>query len=82
MASLPSWHLAYHRSLCSLHLFLTRDRPVGYGDKVPVTVLGRILATLWMVVGIVIFSILTGIMSSNFSDSARAHRTRTAATAV
>ena len=53
-------------------LSLTRDRPVGYGDKVPVTPLGRILATLWMVIGIVIFSILTGIMSSSFSNSARA----------
>ena len=59
-------------------LSFTRDRPVGYGDKVPVTPLGRILATLWMVIGIVIFSILTGIMSSNFSNSACAkHAQRT-----
>ena len=62
-------------------LSLTRDRPVGYGDKVPVTPLGKILATLWMIIGIVIFSILTGIMSSNFTNSARnaraAHGLRT-----
>ena len=37
------------------------------GEKVPITVFGRILAVIWMVIGIVMFSILAGIMSSNFS---------------
>lgn len=41
---------------------------VGYGDIVPMTGVGRIVAVLWMLVGIVMFSILAGIMSSNFSN--------------
>lgn len=28
---------------------------VGYGDKVPVTILGRLIACLWMIAGIILF---------------------------
>ena len=41
---------------------------VGYGDIVPITGLGRIVAVIWMLIGIVMFSILAGIMSSNFTS--------------
>ena len=41
---------------------------VGYGDIVPITPIGRIIAVVWMLIGIVMFSILAGIMSSNFSN--------------
>ena len=41
---------------------------VGYGDIVPITGLGRIVAVIWMMIGIGMFSILAGIMSSNFTS--------------
>ena len=39
---------------------------VGYGDYVPVTNMGRVVAVLFMVVGISIFSVLTGYLSNRF----------------
>ena len=39
---------------------------VGYGDQYPVTALGRSMAMLLMVVGVGIFGVFTGFLSSNF----------------
>ena len=31
---------------------------VGYGDKVPVTILGRFIACMWMITGIILFGVI------------------------
>jgi len=41
---------------------------VGYGDRVPVTTLGRSLAILLMLVGIALFSIITANIASFFVE--------------
>ncbi len=41
---------------------------VGYGDKVPVTLIGRILASILMLTGVVITSVLSGTIASVFVD--------------
>ena len=41
---------------------------VGYGDKVPITGFGRVLAILWMLTGLCLCSILIGYMSDTFSE--------------
>jgi voltage-gated potassium channel len=41
---------------------------VGYGDVVPSTVFGKILAALISIGGIVLIAIPTGIMAAAFSD--------------
>ena len=43
---------------------------VGYGDKVPISVLGRAIAFAWMVIGMVIAAYLTGIISSGLTSDA------------
>ena len=40
---------------------------VGYGDKVTVTSLGRLIAVIWMVLGIVVFSMISGSMAGDFT---------------
>ena len=37
---------------------------VGYGDKVPVTAAGKSVGVIWMLFGIVIFGVLTGLIAS------------------
>ena len=39
---------------------------VGYGDKFPVTNSGRIIGTLVIIIGVVLFSVLTGFIASRF----------------
>jgi voltage-gated potassium channel len=39
---------------------------VGYGDKFPVTSSGRIIGTLVIIIGVVLFSVLTGFIASKF----------------
>lgn len=39
---------------------------VGYGDKFPVTTLGRIIGTIVMVVGVGLFGVLSGYIASLF----------------
>ena len=39
---------------------------VGYGDKFPVTSNGRIIGTLVIIIGVVLFSVLTGFIASKF----------------
>ena len=43
---------------------------VGYGDKAPVTGLGRLTGVVWMVVGITMCGILTGHMANSFESAA------------
>lgn len=52
---------------------------VGYGDAVPQTVIGRILAGLTAVTGIGLIAIPTGILSSAFSEAMQKQRDRNAA---
>ena len=42
---------------------------VGYGDKVPITLLGRLIAGLTMVTGLVLFAMPIGIIATGFVDS-------------
>jgi hypothetical protein len=39
----------------------------GYGDKVPRSVEGRTLSTLWMLAGVILFAFLTGVLTSNIT---------------
>lgn len=43
---------------------------VGYGDKFPVTISGRILATGLMFIGVALFSILTATLANSFASRA------------
>lgn len=47
---------------------------VGYGDAVPVTPLGRIIAGLTAVTGIGLIAVPTGILAAAFGDAIRHHR--------
>jgi voltage-gated potassium channel len=49
---------------------------VGYGDAVPVTVAGKVLAAFTAVVGVGAIAIPTGILASAFSDAVQRHRRR------
>jgi voltage-gated potassium channel len=49
---------------------------VGYGDKVPKTIAGRLVATLVMVTAIGFMSVLTASISAVFVESARRRRSR------
>ena len=40
---------------------------VGYGDKVPQSVLGRILAMIWMLIGIILISYLTATITTTLT---------------
>lgn len=46
---------------------------VGYGDKVPITPAGRLLAMAFMIVGIALFSVLSGHISASLLDSRDSH---------
>jgi voltage-gated potassium channel len=48
---------------------------VGYGDKFPVTTVGRIIGTFLLITGIVLFSVLTGFIA-NFFITPHGHRRR------
>ena len=50
---------------------------VGYGDVVPVTVLGRLLGASIAVAGIGMFALPTGILGAAFTEELQARRTRT-----
>ena len=45
----------------------------GYGDAVPVTQLGRIVAGFVMICGVGVFGLLTGILATGFVDESRRH---------
>jgi polar amino acid transport system substrate-binding protein len=42
---------------------------VGYGDKAPRTLAGRIIATIWMFAAIIIISTFTGMIASSLTES-------------
>ena len=52
---------------------------VGYGDNVPVTVLGRLIAVLVMLVGISFLTVITAAITSAFVARARYEQTLSAA---
>ena len=45
----------------------------GYGDAVPVTQLGRVVAGFVMICGVGVFGLLTGILATGFVDESRRH---------
>ena len=49
---------------------------VGYGDTVPDSTLGRLIATAVMLFGIAFITVTTAAIGSLFNDSARRHRQR------
>ena len=40
---------------------------MGYGDKVPVTILGRAIACLWMITGVILFGVFNGAIVKGMS---------------
>jgi voltage-gated potassium channel len=46
---------------------------VGYGDAVPITHLGRIVAGIVMICGVGVFGLLTGILATGFVEDSRRH---------
>jgi voltage-gated potassium channel len=49
---------------------------VGYGDVVPVTAAGRLLAGCTAVIGVGLVAMPTGILASAFSEAVQRHRRR------
>jgi voltage-gated potassium channel len=47
---------------------------VGYGDIVPITTLGRILTGVILLIGVALFALPAGIITSGFLDEMRNHR--------
>ena len=47
---------------------------VGYGDVVPTSTLGRLVAALVMIVGIGFLTVITAVITSTFIESARRRR--------
>lgn len=44
---------------------------VGYGDEIPVTLAGRLLAGIVMVTGVMLFALWAGILASGYAEEAR-----------
>jgi voltage-gated potassium channel len=42
---------------------------VGYGDAIPITTLGKVVAGITAILGIAVVAIPTGILASGFSES-------------
>lgn len=51
---------------------------VGYGDKAPRTLAGRIIATIWMFAAIIIISTFTGMIASSLTESRLSGQIKTA----
>jgi len=47
---------------------------VGYGDMYPITTLGRILTGVILLIGVALFALPAGIITSGFLDEMRNHR--------
>lgn len=47
---------------------------VGYGDKTPATILGRIIAVFWMIFGVVLVSAFTATVTSSMASTQLASR--------
>ena len=54
----------YHNSSILIHLILH----FRYGDKVPKSIPGRVFSFVWMIIGMVCFSILTGTMAGTLTN--------------
>jgi voltage-gated potassium channel len=54
---------------------------VGYGDKFPVTNIGRIISTLVILLGVIMFSVLTSFFTSKFRARGQADSEQLLATA-
>ena len=54
---------------------------VGYGDKFPVTNIGRIIGTLVILLGVIMFSVLTSFFTSKFRARGQADSEQLLATA-
>ena len=52
---------------------------VGYGDLVPASTVGRLVATIVMLVGISFLAVITAAIASEFIESARSRRDRSGA---
>ncbi|MFI4987786.1 MAG: ion transporter, partial [Alphaproteobacteria bacterium] len=52
---------------------ITTLTTTGYGDVVPVTALGRLLAGTVMVCGILVFALWAGILATEFAEEMRRH---------
>lgn len=48
---------------CTIVLF----SHLGYGDKAPKTLFGRVFAVLWVLIGITIFALLTGSLTNEIT---------------
>jgi len=48
---------------------ITTVSAVGYGDSIPVTAFGKIIASITSLMGIAAIAIPTGILASGFSES-------------
>jgi hypothetical protein len=48
---------------------VTTMTTVGYGDKAPITTIGRFLAFMWMILGLVIFGVLNAILTSALTSA-------------
>lgn len=46
---------------------------VGYGDKTPATITGRIIAVFWMIIGVILVSAFTATITSSISMARRAN---------
>jgi voltage-gated potassium channel len=47
---------------------------VGYGDVVPITILGKVLGAIISILGIALFALPTGILASGFTEELRQQR--------
>ena len=48
---------------------ITTVTTVGYGDAVPISVLGKVLASITALLGIGVVAVPTGILAAGFSES-------------
>ena len=53
----------------SIYWAITTTSTVGYGDIVPTTPLGKIIASIMMIVGYVIIAVPTGLISIELSKN-------------
>ena len=49
---------------------------VGYGDIVPMTVAGKLVATITAIMGVCVVALLTGIVATGFTNQVSMRRSR------
>jgi voltage-gated potassium channel Kch len=60
------------KPLDSLWWALVTVTTVGYGDKYPVTILGRVIGAMVILLGVIMFSVLTSFFTSKFYEQGQA----------